>query len=292
MGLEIASIKRRIRGIQSIQKTTQAMLIITVARLPRAQQAANNASRYKDFSLQFMGSSGLDYPIVKGAKKKNLVFVISSNRGYCGGFNENLFRYLQEFIAEESSKKRQSDFVVAGRKGISYFNRKNIPHIAKDPDIFDKLTFAGAKKYAKQAERLYLSGEVDKVVIISNLFKSMAIQIPMMTKVLPIKLGPSAKDQAARKKENPYVYLEPNKMALGMALFRNYIEAAFFDALAESVLGATSASVMILKQATDNCRDYIKDLTLALNKSRQAAITQELSEIVSTFTTLSAEGGM
>lgn len=281
-------IKRRIRSVKNTQQITRAMKFVAAARLRRAQERAFAARPYARAISRLVHSVALRVPesthalLRRGQEKRILLLTVSGERGLCGAFNANVIRRTLEFLREHA--QLDPALIVLGRKIRDAMRKQRWRIVAEHVDITARPDLAGAAEITKDVISLYESGGADAVYIVFNEFKSVLTQSLKLEKVLPLEPDPAlaGEDAAAKSKENAVEYLfeQPPAELLGRLLPR-YVQVQIFRALAESAAAEHAARMTAMDSATNNARELIDQLTLYMNKVRQAAITKEIIEVVS-----------
>ncbi|MBS82658.1 MAG: F0F1 ATP synthase subunit gamma [Gammaproteobacteria bacterium] len=276
-------IRRQIKSIQNTQKITKAMEMVAASKMKKAQDQMNKARPYAEKIVNVMKHLSHAHPEYNSSffdireVKKRAYIVVSSDRGLCGGLNNNLFKNLIEKTSNDKLNNIESAFSIFGNKSLSFFQRMGGEVIAQSTHLGDKPTIEQLLGTIKTTVDKFLDGDIDEVYISYNSFKNTMSQIPIIEKILPIA------DQ--EKDENydfywDYIY-EPDAEEILEALFRRYIESLVYRAIVENLACEQASRMIAMKSASDNAADLISELQLIYNKNRQAAITQELSEIIS-----------
>ena len=279
-------IRRRIKSVKNTAQITKAMQMVAAAKMRKAQQAALVGRPYADLMNAILAEAG---PRIASFKdplmeirdvKKRSVIVVSSDRGLCGGLNSNLFR--------EAAKldKNTTIFVTAGRKASQFIARTK-RQLAAEFTYKDAPTFAEARAVSKFAQDLFLKGEADAVDILFTQFVSTLVQQPKTIPFLPVgkikavTAGVNATQpelQSAGPRTDTFEF-EPDEKTVLSALLPHSLNFQMHQILLEAKASEQSARMVAMKNATDNAKQIIKDLTLEYNKLRQANITKELLEI-------------
>jgi F-type H+-transporting ATPase subunit gamma len=205
---------------------------------------------------------------------------ITSDRGLCGAFNSNILRLTEGIMSRESAEGTQVDLIAVGKKAVGYFRYRGIEPMAGYRDISDKPTIADARSIAAHVIDGYEAGEIDGVEIVFNRFKNVAEQRPEVHRLLPIASGLVASEQPAVGDVAPEYLFEPDAASVLERLLPTYIETLIYRALMESAASEQGARRTAMKSATDNATEMISTLTRSYNRARQAAITNEIAEIV------------
>jgi F-type H+-transporting ATPase subunit gamma len=278
----LKAIRRRVSSVRNIQQITKAMKMVSAARLRRAQEAAFAARPYAEkleAVLQNLAaqSETLAHPFLTSRpEEKNIdLLLITSDRGLCGGFNSSLIRAAEAFIREHGGQK--VNLLVVGRRGYDYFRRHSASLIGRHINLFGRLTPTLAHEIGTRLGERFINGEADSVHVLYARFRSALVQVPTLDRVLPIVARERAADQGLLE----YLY-EPEPQALLASLLTRYVDMLIYRAMLESVASEHGARMTAMDNATNNAVEMIGRLTLDMNRARQAGITRELLEIVST----------
>ena len=275
-------IRRRIKSVKNTAQITKAMQMVASSKMRKAQLAALAGRPYAKLMNEVMGNVAADavdftHPLMekRGGKKRGVVLV-SSDKGLCGALNSNLTR--------EASKhdKDTTVFVCAGKKGAQFIAR-NKRQLAAEFTYKDAPLFAEARAISKFVQDLFLKGEVDSVEVLYTNFVSTLVQKPDTQPLLPIGelkgVQAGTHDAVALEKSGVEFLFEPGADAVLGALLPHYLNFQIYQILLEAKASEQSSRMVAMKNATDNAKQLIKDLTLEYNKLRQANITKELLEI-------------
>lgn len=275
-------IRTKIRSIQNTQKITSAMEMVAASKMRRAQERMRAARPYAESIRKVVNNlwhASLEYkhPYAVEREVKCVGYiVVSSDRGLCGGLNINLFRNALESISEWESKDVSIKFGIFGNKGLGFFRRIGADiicqasHLGDAPQIVELI---GSIKVMLDA---YDQGDIDRLYLVSNQFVNTMTQGPTVDQILPIKV-----EQPDKLLTHHWDYLyEPESHEIVDTLMTRYIESIVYRAVVENIACEQSARMVAMKAATDNAGELIDELNLIYNKARQAAITQEISEIV------------
>ncbi len=276
----LLDIRRRIRSVKSTQQITRAMKMVAAARQRRAQDRIFNARPYANQMMTLLSSVAarttdrchpllLDRPI-----ERQLLVLVTADRGLCGAFNANLVRAAQSYLDEH--RDRDISIITVGRKGRDYFIKRPVKLIGEHINIFGRLEFSQSQPISKSIIELYSEAKVDSVDFIYNEFKSIMTQRVMVERYLPIKPIAPAQGEALID----YIYEQPAQEIFNSLLPR-YVEIEVYRALLESQAAELAAKMTAMDAATNNAKDIIDSLTLYMNRVRQAAITREIIEVVS-----------
>jgi F-type H+-transporting ATPase subunit gamma len=295
----LLDIRRRIRAVKSTQQITKAMKMVAASKLRRAQERIQAARPFATEMLRVLNSLAsrvepgshplLDERRTPRAGGRVLLFVITADRGLCGSFNTNVIKSSGTFIAENPD--RQVALGLVGRRGRDYFARRGFDVRYEQVNLFQTLKFADAQAIAQTAMETFVNGDVDSVYLVYNEFRSVMTQRVVIERLLPIPRldieGPSGvppKPNAGAAGEAvlqvDYLY-EPAPEQLFRTLLPRHVEVQVFRALLESNAAFFAAQMTAMDAATRNSADMIEQLTLYMNKVRQAAITREIIEVVS-----------
>ncbi|MBA1234294.1 F0F1 ATP synthase subunit gamma [Stutzerimonas nitrititolerans] len=276
-------IRSKIASIKSTQKITSAMEKVAVSKMRKAQQRMAASRPYAERIRQVIGHLANANPeyrhpfMVERPVKRVGYIVVSTDRGLCGGLNINLFKALIRNMKEWHDQKVEVDLCVIGNKGASFFRSFGgnvvaaIGNLGEAPSINDLI---GSVKVMLDA---FHEGRVDRLYLVSNKFINTMTQKPMVDQLLP--LAAEANAEPVKKGQWDYLY-EPDAQLLLDALLVRFIESQVYQAVVENGAAEQAARMIAMKNATDNAGELISDLQLVYNKARQAAITQEISEIV------------
>ena len=276
----LLDIRRRIRSVKSTQQITRAMKMVAAARLRRAQDRIFNARPYANEMLTMLSSVAARttdrcHPLlVERPIERQLLVLVTADRGLCGAFNTNLIRAAQNYLDEH--RDRDISVIMVGRKGRDYFLRRPVKVVGEHVNIFGHLEFSQAQSIARRIIELYTEEKVDAVDFIYNEFKSIMTQRVMMERYLPIQPIVPAQGEALID----YIYEQPAQEIYNVLLPR-YVEIEVYRALLESQAAELAARMTAMDAATNNAKDMIESLTLYMNRVRQAQITREIIEVVS-----------
>lgn len=273
-------IRGKIASIKNTQKITKAMELVAASKMRRAKQRMDAARPYADKIKRVIGHLTQAHPEYKHAfmtvrpVKRVGVVVITSDRGLCGGLNANLLRRLSGRVKEWQASGTEVSFSVIGSKGASFFKSFGGNLLATKTGLGDKPHVTDLIGSVKVMLDAYEQGNIDELWLMSNEFVNTMTQKPTMHRMLPI----AKEDIAVSHGHWDYLY-EPEAKDVLDALLKRYVESMVYTATVENVACEMSARMIAMKNATDNAGKFIKELQLAYNKARQAAITAEISEI-------------
>ena len=273
----LKEIRNRISSVSSTMQITSAMKMVSAAKLKKAQDAITAMRPYSDKLTQMLVdlSTSVDFENIylKPRKVKNkLVVCITSNRGLCGAFNSNVIKRCSEIAASSSEKV---SFFCIGKKGSDILS-KNFNVIETNNDIFDELSFENISLIGDLLMNKFLSKEFDKIEIVYNKFKNAATQIVTSEQFLPIENNNSEDDQ---KDSSDYIF-EPSQIEIISELIPKSLKTQLYKSVRDSYASEHGARMTAMHKATDNATELRDQLKLTYNKARQAAITNEILEIV------------
>lgn len=276
-------IKRSIKSKQNMKQITRAMEMVAAAKLKRAQNAAVASRPYADklrevvFSIA-AGSGGVKHPMLQSRPVKRTAYlVITSDRGLAGGLNTNLLRKLLVTIRERHTSPDQYAVFVIGRRGRDFLKRRNIPIVEEITGLPDSPSFTDIKPIAAAAVRGFENGAYDELILAYNEFRNAITQIPSLKKLLP--LDASELGGATQGANADYEY-EPSAEEVLQVLLPKYAETLVYSAMLNNKASEFGSRMTAMGNATKNATKMIQQLTLTYNRARQAAITQEIAEIV------------
>lgn len=280
----LKEVKERIKSVGSTQQITRAMKMVAAAKLRKAQDRITQMRPYsqKLSSILANVSSGNDDESmntygVERELKKVLVVPVTSDRGLCGAFNSNVMKAVKALLAEEEFSGAAVDILPIGKKANDNFKKTDHNLIDAYWDVFGDLTFDNVKAAAEFAMNGFESGDYDRVVLIYNEFKNVATQIIRTEQLLPIVANVLAEGESAVATD--YLY-EPSKDFIVEELIPKSLKVQFYKAVLESNASEQGARMTAMGKATDNAGELLKELKLTYNRTRQAAITTEILEIV------------
>lgn len=284
----LKEVRIRIASVKSTQQITSAMKMVAASKLRRAQNAIVNLRPYASKLREMMGniSSGegeSDGSIFSSYRKPEqiLLVVVSSNRGLCGAFNANVIKAAVERANteyREQQEKGNVHLLIIGKKASDFFGRRNYNIQGTFNHLFDELTYENVQPVVARIMQDFIEKRIDKVEIIYNMFKNAAVQQLTVEPFLP--LLPASEKQQPSSSQNYYLF-EPSREEIIHDLIPRSLRIQFYKTLLDSFASEHGARMTAMHKATDNASELIKDLKLSYNKARQAAITNEILEIVS-----------
>jgi F-type H+-transporting ATPase subunit gamma len=283
----LIDLRRRVRAVKNTQQITKAMKMVAASKLRRAQERIMNARPYALQMQRVLGglASRVDpsiHPLFVTREpregSKSLVIIVTGDKGLCGSFNTNVIKAGATFVIESS---HPCTLGLVGRKGREFFSRRGFTVAFDQSGIFQKLRYEDAQTIAQLAIEAFTSGEVDRVMLAYNEFRSVISQRVVVDQLLPIARADVEGDRpAAGAGAIDYLY-EPSAQEIFNQLLPRYVEVQVYRALLESNAAFFAAQMTAMDAATRNSAEMIESLTLYMNKVRQAAITREIIEVVS-----------
>ena len=276
----LKEIRNRIASVSSTMQITSAMKMVSAAKLKKAQDAITAMRPYSDKLTELIqalsASADTDQPnpyTVVRQEEKILLVAITSNRGLCGAFNTNVIKETLRLSKEEFEGKTV-ELVTIGKKGSDILS-KSLPFKSSHDDVFDDLTFDNTAKVAESIMEAFASAEYDKVVLIYNRFKNAATQLITVEPFLPI-----VSESSEEETSNGDYLFEPSQAEIIDELLPKSLKIQLFKAIRDSLASEHGARMTAMHKATDNATELRDQLKLTYNKARQAAITNEILEIV------------
>ena len=283
----LKEVKNRISSVVSTQQITKAMKMVAAAKLRRAQDRIVQMRPYalkleailRNLSQAQTNSDNDKWYSEQRGEERILIIAVTSDRGLCGSFNSAVCRGVMKLIEDDYQAQHNKGNVVIlpiGKKAAEYFAKRNFQQIAEYTTLFSDLSFDTAAQVAQTAMDKFRFGAFDKVLLIYNEFKNVATQILRTQQLLPIQLP---EVEAARSTPTDYIY-QPDQEEIITKLIPNSLKVQVFKALLDSNAAEHGARMTAMDKATDNAGELLKELRLSYNRSRQAAITKEILEIV------------
>ena len=276
--------RKRIASVKNTQKITKAMKLVAAAKLRRAQEAIVSARPYakalEAVVFELVSQSSTDAHELLGERKgrRAEILLLTSDRGLAGSFNAQIIRRVENFVEEELADYTDVSLRTVGRKGNEYFRRRSANIRGQSPAPTSADALEHSRGLAHQVIDDFASGEVDRVFLAYNEFKSAISQDVVVRQLLPVVAPPP--DESAADAAGDFIY-EPSKQALLDHLIPQYIQVQAYRASLESIASELGARMSAMDSATRNAGEMIDKLTLQYNRARQAAITKELVEIIS-----------
>lgn len=285
----LKAIRVRIASVKSTRQITSAMKMVSAAKLRRAQDKIVRlrpyANKLHDILVNLSQSlAEMDveniYAAREGEPENVLIVVVTSNRGLCGAFNSNVIKEARRIVAEDyldQHKNGNVRFLTIGKNGFDNLRKQKFPIVAEYNDLLNDLSFEGTAGIAERVMQAYTTGEYDKVELVYNHFKNAAVQQLTREVFLPVE---SVEEEFKTFLSTDYIY-EPGKEEIIKELIPKSLKIQFYKAVLDSFVAENSARMTAMHKATDNATTMIEDLTLQYNKARQAAITNQILEVVS-----------
>jgi len=289
----LLDIRRRLKSVKNTQQITKAMKMVSAAKLKRAQERVVTARPFANKMMEVLAGlaertdENFHHPLLDArGDERYLLVLVTADKGLCGAFNTNLIKAAQAFIAANPDK--QIEILAVGRKGRDFFRRRGTTLVGEYIGLTGKgrVDFSEALEVARDViKRFTDEKEIDKAFIIYNEFKSVLQQRVVTEQLLPVARGPSAEAQDSGAAAQPvtlvdYIYEQPPQEIFAKLLPR-LVETQVFRALLESIASEQGARMTAMDSASKNARELIDSLTLNMNRVRQAAITNEIIEVVS-----------
>ncbi len=290
----LKEVRIRIKSVSSTQQITKAMKMVSAAKLKRATNAIIQlrpyANKLKEILANLSASleDGVSVFTQEREVKNVLVVVVTSNRGLAGAFNTNVIKTANLLISEKYSTFHKSGnlhIVAIGKKSQDYYEKRQYNVVGNNNEVFSALNFENVSLITESIMQGFVDGKYDKVEVIYNQFKNAAMQILTVEQLLPVPKV-EQKAQATTTTQVDYI-LEPSQEEIVEQLIPKNIKIQLYKAILDSHASEHGARMTAMDKATDNAGDLLKKLKLAYNQARQAAITTELSEIVSGASALS-----
>jgi F-type H+-transporting ATPase subunit gamma len=282
----LKEIRQRITSVKSTRQITSAMKMVSAAKLKKAQDAITQIRPYASRLHEMIGQVGgavndknLSPLTDKRPPEKVLLVIVTANRGLCGAFNANAAKAASEWVASQYPDQRAKghvDLLFIGKKGAEIMKSKGWGIWPHANSLIDKPTFAEAEEQAEILMQQFTENKYDRIDLIYNQFKNAATQNLVIEQFLPVE----PRENEGDAKVPPFYIFEPDLEYLVRKLIPEAIKVQLFKALLDSVASEHGARMTAMHQATDNATEMIRNLTLDYNKARQAAITNELIEIV------------
>ena len=285
----VQDLKRRVRSVQNTRKITKAMELVASARLRRAQARIEAMRPYADRMMELMAGvarasvSTQRLPLLQRREPQTTAVVaLTGDRGLAGGFNAQVLRRAFALGRELEAEGQTVRWIASGKKGLSTLRFRRYEVLADWSGFSDRPDYSDAQAIAHRLAELYIEGEVDRVVVIYNHFDSPLVQKVTEQEVLPIPehlLETDERERAEDAERGDFIY-EPEPEEILERLLPVYLETELYRALLESAASEQGARMTAMRNASKNAAELIDTLTLAMNRARQAAITQEILEVV------------
>ena len=299
----LKEVRNRISSVSSTQQITKAMKMVSAAKLKRATNAIVQlrpyANKLKDLLANLSASleDGASPYLQEREPVRVLVVVVSSNRGLAGAFNTNVIKTANNLIAEKYSEQLKAgnvSIVAIGKKSQEYYQRRKYNVIGNNNDLYLDLNFINASKITESIMQGFINGDYDRVELVYNHFRNAAVQYLIAEQLLPVPKPEAKKEEVLKTKDAKieaqvdYI-LEPSQEEIVEQLIPKNIKIQLYRAVLDSNASEHGARMTAMDKATENAGDLLKALKLSYNQARQAAITTELTEIVSGAAALSGQ---
>ncbi len=286
----LRDIRNRISTVNNTQQITKAMKMVAAAKLRKAQdrmvQTRPYASKIQDVVGRLVGNSTERNPVMRTSDevKNILLIIVGSDRGLCGGFNNNLFKEIEKYIEKNLLSYKEDDtlaLITIGKKSTAYFTKRRYNVVESFPGFFDSIEYDATSSIMGNAINAFVEGSYDEVFIAYNEFKSVIAQNRKVEKVLPINPESLADTDADVSNEAIDYIFEPDAAGILEQLLPLHLNMQLWKAILESNAAEQGARMSAMDSATENAKELERELRLKYNQARQSAITTEISEIVS-----------
>ncbi len=284
-------IARRIASVKNTRKTTKAMEMVAAARLRRAQNRIEALRPYAERMMELMqevarhSEGGEEFPLLKvhDEEKRIAIVMLTGDRGLAGAFNANIIRHSLSIQSAAQAEGKGVEWVIVGRKGVGTMRFRGVNIREAITGITDRPKFTDAEDIAHRVVTMYISGEVDRVYLVYNHFKSPMEQTVTEEVILPlgeeiVTTEPEVSEEE-QMLQGDFIY-EPSAAGILRSLLPSYVDNTIYRALLESTASEHGARMTAMRSASENAEEMVEKLTLAMNKARQAAITQDILEVV------------
>ena len=282
----LKEVRNRIVSVNSTQQITSAMKMVSAAKVRRAQDAITQMRPYAEKLKEILGNlsntinanEGGEFSVQREAKKI-LIVAVTSNRGLAGAFNSNVLKAARNLVSSQYQAQQEAgnvSYITIGKKATDTLTRAKMNVISSHNQVFDGLSFDKVAPVAERIMQGFASGEFDRVILLYNRFKNAAVQITTEEQFLPV-LPPDTDSSATSSID--YIF-EPNKEEIVQELIPKSLKIQLYKAVLDSHAAEHGARMTAMNKATDNAKEMLKELRLSYNKARQAAITNEILEIV------------
>lgn len=285
----IKEIVGKIASITSTQQITKAMKMVAASKLNKVQHKVLQIKPYTQ-NLNSIVSNITASGVTNFAEQyltqrivKNILFIVmASDKGLCGSFNANIIKYAMGEVNRVQSLYQEAEIHILpiGEKVFSAFSKKDFKIKKEFVDAIANLSFEKAQSVANFSKKAFLDGEYDRIILVYSNFKSVAVQKPVTLDYLPLIFSDKSGEDDRNIYPKDYIY-EPSQVEIMQVLIPKLLETQLYNAMLESSASEHSARMMTMNKATDNAGEILRSLKISYNRTRQAAITQEISEIVS-----------
>ena len=279
MAANMKAVKLRIKSVQSTMQITKAMQLVAASKLRKAKEKADNSKPYLDTLLTTLrdiagGNTDFQSPYTKvGKSDKWLYVVIAGDRGLAGGYNSNLFKFM-----ESETKGRDIEVLPIGKKSVEYFKHRNVPIFTEEFAEVAKVTVSECFAVARLLCEAYKEERFGHIFLCYTDFISMMSQVPKASSILP--LSDLKAEEETDKKSKSLILYEPDSETVFNTVVPEYLAGVLYSSINISVASELAARRTAMEAATDNAEEMIETLSLYYNRARQASITQEITEIV------------
>ncbi len=284
----LKEVKNRINSVRSTQQITKAMKMVAASKLRRAQDRIIQLRPYSEKMATLLENVSASVPsgevsspfAVQKEANNILIVAVTSDRGLCGSFNANITKTVNVLLSEKYSAQMQAgkvSILSIGTKGMDYFKKRGYPLINDYADLFTRLGFDAVREAAESVMDGFLAGKYDVVELVYNEFKNVATQVIRVQPFLPI--AEKTQNEGGSNTVQDYIF-EPSKTEIIEKLIPKSLKISFYKAVLESFASEHGARMTAMDKATDNAGELLKELQLTYNRTRQAAITKEILEIV------------
>lgn len=283
MSGKLIDLRKRILSVKNTQKITRAMKTVSAVKLRKSNTELNKNKPFMESVENLLKRVGQqlpveDFPLLKTREEgKQVLVVISADKGLCGAFNSHVIRSAEEHWQTISANDDETMLIVAGNKAFRYFQKKEYPVSKNFRSMMSKLTYEKVLEFSTFLQELYQKENIRKIEIVCTEFLSASRQEPAIKRLFPIPI--EWKTQGTEEKEVEYIF-EPDPAEIFQLLLPKYLNSYIYRLLRESEASEHAARMIAMDMATRNAGDMIRNLTMTLNKVRQAAITKELLEII------------
>lgn len=287
----LKDIRTRIASVKSIQQVTGAMKMVSAAKLRKAQDAIIQMRPYANKLTEILSivSSNIDSDVdnkyaERIDKKRILIVAIASNRGLCGGFNSNVVKKTTELITQvypEYARQGKVDIIAIGKKAADGLKSKGIKVSKSFPELYDAINFTTVTGVSQSLMDGYTKGDYGHIELVYNQFKNAAVQNLVVEQFLPVKKAEITASNSGKTGLRPWYIFEPSMQDIADKIIPQSLRIQFYKAILDSVASEHGARMTAMHKATDNAGVLIRELSLQYNQARQAAITNEILEIVS-----------
>jgi len=279
----LKDIKNKVSAVQKTKQITRAMNMVAASKFKTAQMRMDNFRPYAGKFMDVLNSLALraesiSHPLLAVREPRRIrVICMTSDRGLCGGFNTNITKATERFLRDKTNEGKEVSLINVGRKGRDFF-RKKAKIIGQWVDVLSKFDMTLAASISSEVITPFIKEEYDELYLIYNQFVNVSVQKPTVVRLFPLpSIGQDVDSEPDRLLD--YLY-EPSEEALLQKLLPMYVHVLVYRALLETSAGENGARMASMDNATSNCEELIRSLTLKMNKARQAAITAELMDIV------------